>query len=201
MGDYSLPKRNVEFAKICRDSRRARISRDRRFFTANVELPAWSAYVSPLNVVLFALPTIWALKMWLGLRDGLILFAAFSVLALLIESSAIATGFPYGHFGYSNLLGWKVFGLVPWTVAFAWPPLMIGAYSIARRASESRLVRIALAAVMVTVFDVVIDPGAVKLGFWRYAAGGEFYGVPWSNFGGWMVSGVVGAGVLELFHA
>ena len=49
---------------------------------------------------------------------------------------------------------------------------------------------------LLVVFDLVLDR-AVKLGFWRYDGGGEFYGVPFTNFVGWLISGAVAAVVLE----
>lgn len=168
------------------------------FFMANVPMPHWSYIVSSISVVLFAAPCIWAAKMWLGRRDVVILFAALGCLALLIETSAILTGFPYGHFGYSEHLGYKLFAVVPWTVAFAWPPLLLAAYSVAANTARSRLARILTTTLGLLVFDLVLDPGAVRLGFWKYADDGTFYGVPISNFAGWMISGFVGAGILEM---
>lgn len=169
------------------------------FFIANVELPPWSSYLSPVNVVLFAAPVFWATRWWLGWRDAITLFATLGVLALLIETCALLTGFPYGHFGYSELLGYKLFGYAPWTVFFAWTPLVIAAYTIAARLFDHAVLRILSTAVFLVVFDLVLDPGAVKLGFWRYESGGEFYGVPLSNFVGWLVSGATAAIVLETF--
>ncbi|MGQ0541008.1 MAG: isopentenyl-diphosphate Delta-isomerase [Blastocatellia bacterium] len=167
------------------------------FFMANVKLPPWSHVVSAINVVVFALPTLWAMKMWLGWRDGSILAAVLGLYALIIEASAIITGFPYGHFGYSDHLGFKLFGLVPWTVAFAWTPLILGAYSVAANLFEKRIPRIAATTILLTSFDVALDPGAVMLGFWKYADGGAFYGVPLSNFLGWLVSGLLGSILLD----
>jgi isopentenyl-diphosphate delta-isomerase len=169
------------------------------FFIANVEMPGWAHYVSGINVVLFAAPTFWAATRWLGRRDGIILFVILGILALAIETVAIVTGFPYGHFGYSELLGYRMFGYVPWTVALAWTPLLLTAYTVAKRIIEDLFVRILVVAVILVVFDCVLDPGAVRLGFWRYQAGGVYYGVPWSNFGGWIFSGAIGAVVIESF--
>jgi isopentenyl-diphosphate delta-isomerase type 1 len=167
------------------------------FFMANVELPPWSHYLSALNVALFALPAFWAVRRWLGWRDGAILIAILGIYALAIEASAILTGFPYGHFGYSDLLGYRIFGLVPWTVAFAWTPLILGAYAVAANLFASFFGRVIATTIILTAFDVVLDPGAVMLGFWRYEGGGWFYGVPLSNFAGWLVSGLIGSVVLE----
>ena len=167
------------------------------FFMANVDMPEWAHFASAASVVLFAVPSLWAAKMWLGWRDAIILFVILGIYALLIETAAINTGFPYGHFGYSDHLGFKLFGVVPWTVAFAWTPLLLGAYAVVANLSNSRPMRIVLTALVLVLFDLVLDPGAVRLGFWRYAEDGAFYGVPFSNFAGWIVSGLVGGVVLE----
>lgn len=171
------------------------------FFMVNVELPTWSSTVSAAAVIAFAIPSFWAAKMWLGRRDASLIFAVLAIYALLIETAAVLTGIPYGHFGYSGHLGYKIFGLVPWTVAFAWPPLMLGAYTVAAILAGSRSVRMILCSLLLVAFDIVLDPGAVLLGFWKYADGGFFYGVPISNFAGWLVSGFLGAGVVELLIA
>lgn len=171
------------------------------FFMANVEMPSWSHVVSSISVVLFALPCAWAAKMWLGWRDAVILLTVLGVVALLIETSAIVTGFPYGHFGYSDHLGYKLFAVVPWTVAFAWTPLLLAAYSVAANVTRSRVFKILITTLTLLIFDLVLDPGAVHLGFWKYADAGAFYGVPISNFLGWIVSGSVGAIILEMMIA
>ncbi|MBA3770869.1 MAG: isopentenyl-diphosphate Delta-isomerase, partial [Blastocatellia bacterium] len=62
-------------------------------------------------------------------------------------------------------------------------------------------IRIPLTAIFLVGFDLILDPGAVGLGFWKYEGGGEFYGVPISNFLGWLVSGSIGALLLEMFIA
>lgn len=168
------------------------------FFMANVEMPPWSHVVSAASVVLFSLPSIWALKMWLGRRDALIVFVVLALFAALVEIAAIYTGIPYGHFGYSDHLGYKLFGVVPWTVSFAWPPSILAAYAMAANLFHSRSPRVVGTTLLLVVFDMVLDPGAVYLGFWQYTDTGSFYGVPLSNFAGWFVSGLSGAILLEL---
>jgi isopentenyl-diphosphate delta-isomerase len=170
-------------------------------FMVNVELPLWSHYVSGLNVVLFAIPSFWATRRWLGWRDAVVLWSLLGIYALLIESLAIFTGFPYGHFGYSELLGAKLFGVTPWTVFLAWTPLIIGANAVARTVIRNLFVRILATAAIATAFDLVLDPGAVKLGFWQYAGEHWYYGVPVSNFAGWLISGSIAAVVIEIFLA
>lgn len=169
------------------------------FLMVNVPLPPWSHWLSGLNVILFAIPAFWATRRWLGWRDAIVLWAILGVYALLIETLAIFTGFPYGHFGYSELLGAKLFGVTPWTVFLAWTPLIIGAYAVSRTLFGSAMTRVASTALIATCFDLVLDPGAVRLGFWRYASNIGFYGVPISNFVGWLVTGSIAAIVIEVF--
>lgn len=169
------------------------------FFMVNVPLPPWSHWLSGINVVLFAIPAFWATRRWLGWRDALLLWSLLGVYALSIETLAIFTGFPYGHFGYSELLGAKIFGVTPWTVFLAWTPLIIGAYAVARTLFGNFIPRIAATALIATCFDLVLDPGAVRLGFWKYASNIGFYGVPISNFVGWLVTGSLAAVLIEIF--
>lgn len=170
------------------------------FFMVNVELPPWSHYVSGINVIVFAVPAFWFTRRWLGWFDAFALWIILGLYAIGIETLAIYTGFPYGHFGYSELLGAKLFGVTPWTVFLAWTPLMLGAYALAANISTNILARILLSAVVATAFDLVLDPGAVRLGFWQYDGGGWWYGVPWSNFGGWLITASAGAIVIEIFR-
>ena len=167
------------------------------FFMANVAMPPWAALVSAPSVILFALPTMWAAKMWLGWRDSLILFTVLGLFALVVELAAATTGIPYGHFGYSDHLGYRLFDKVPWTVAFAWTPLVLAAYGGSAKLFAARFSRVLMTAMTLVVLDLVLDPGAVYLGFWKYADGGVYYGVPVSNYVGWAVSGLAGAILTE----
>ena len=168
------------------------------YLMARVELPARSHLISAASVLVFAVPSFWALKMWLGWADAAKLVVILGLYALGIEAFAVLTGFPYGHFGYSAHLGYKLFGMVPWTVAFAWTPLMLCSYTAARDLFVSRLRRIICSTFLLLAFDLVLDPGAVALGFWQYQGGGAYYGVPVSNFAGWIVSGAIGSAITEL---
>lgn len=160
------------------------------------------AIVSSVFVVLFALPSYWGVVHAKGLRRGLTILFSLGFYGLLIESSAIHTGFPYGDFIYNDLLGQKVFGLTPWTVAFAWPPILLLAYWFVRNCTRINLVHktwkvLGLTAVVATAVDLVLDPAAVNLGFWNWQESGFFYGVPLVNFLGWLLSCFVGALILH----
>ncbi len=167
------------------------------FFMVNVPLSAEYAAVSSINVVLFALPSFWALYRWLGRRDAFLISAILGVYALTIESIGLLTGFPYGEFSYSEILGFKLFGVVPWTVAFAWTPLILAAIAITHRTIKSFSMRIIAISLFLVLIDLTLDPGAVYLKFWKYEAAGVYYQVPVSNFFGWLFSGLIGALIAE----
>ena len=114
------------------------------------------------------------------------------ILALIFEYVGIHSCVPYGCFVYGSALGPKILDTVPWTVFVGWTPLIIGVYAILRTYIQRRWMIVVLWAILLTLADMVLDPGAVLLWFWSFAAGGWYYDVPWSNFAGWLVSGSVG---------
>jgi putative membrane protein len=160
--------------------------------------PGW---ISVLAILLLAVPSGWAFITYAGYRKGFLVLMCLSVFAVLIESLGVATGFPYGTFSYTADLGWRVFGLVPWTVPFAWVPLLIAAAAFAAYFAKQKQSRIVLTAIFLVLMDLVLDPAAVHAGLWNYPAGGWYFGVPWTNFAGWFFSGILGASILAWFDA
>jgi putative membrane protein len=130
-------------------------------------------------------------------------FAALSLLTAYtyaIEVIGVWTGFPYGQFSYGVSLG-PMLGGVPVALPVFFIPLVINAYLLCvlllgKRAS-SRAVRLVVVSVAVVAMDVVLDPGAVALGFWSFADG-SFYGVPLTNYAGWLLSAVVSVFLLDV---
>lgn len=186
------------------------------FFVARVPdatRPEFSG-ASALFVVAFALPSYIVLWKWAGPARGLQVLAALGAFAMGIESLAVATGWPYGQFSYGDAIGGKVAGLVPWTVPFAWTPLVLGTHALAERLQHrlpglgnlgnlglsglrAQVLGVALGTALLLVSDLVLDPGAVRQKFWSYQAGGLYYGVPASNYFGWLLSGLAGHTLLR----
>ena len=167
------------------------------FFVARVEEATRPelAGVSALFVLVLWAPAAYSLVQWLGLGRAALLLIALGAFAVGIETFAVKTGWPYGSFDYGDKIGVKYFGVTPWTVPFAWSPLVLGAMALAGRRARSLGALCAMATLFLLLFDGVLDPGAVAQKFWRYDAGGLYYGVPLSNFFGWIVSGLLGAAI------
>ena len=117
----------------------------------------------------------------------------------LIESVGVATGWPYGEFAYTVDLG-PMLGGVPVALPVFFIPLVTNAYLLCLLLlgprADSVWVRLATVIPVVVAMDVVLDPGAVSLGFWDFG-GGAFYGVPLSNYAGWVLSAIVAVVTLD----
>lgn len=132
-------------------------------------------------------------------RRATLLVGALVAYAYAIEYVGITTGWPYGEFTYLISLGPMVEG-VPIGLPVFFVPLVVNAYLLTvlllgPRAS-SRAVRLPATLAVIMVIDLVLDPGAVALQFWSFG-GGPVYGVPLSNYGGWLLSGTVSVLALD----
>jgi putative membrane protein len=127
-------------------------------------------------------------------RKATAALAALSLYAYGIELVGVRTGWPYGEFSYGVDLGPMLFGEVPLGLPVFFFPLVLNAYLLVLLLvgdrAESPLVRLPATLATVILVDLVLDPGAVAIGFWAYETQ-AFYGVPWSNYLGWLLSGSV----------
>ncbi len=152
------------------------------------------SYVSTL---LIALPSFVALLGYLGPRQAALGVLAVAAFGYAIETIGVVTGLPYGSFYYGDALGGRLFGLVPYLLPLSYAPLVIGAVAASwSPGSPRRALWIARSALLLTLMDGVLDPGAASLGFWVWPAGGAYYGVPLSNYVGWLLSGALAAALL-----
>jgi len=129
---------------------------------------------------------------------GLLLLTAYSY---GIEYVGVLTGFPYGSFEYGVDLGPMLLDTVPMGLPVFFFPLVVNAYLLCLLLlgprTESALVRLPAVIAVVLLMDLVLDPGAVALTFWTYDPAGAYYGVPWSNYAGWVLSATVAVGTLD----
>jgi putative membrane protein len=126
--------------------------------------------------------------------------AALCAYTYAIEFVGITTGYPYGRFEYGVDLGPMLAGL-PVALPLFFLPLVVNAYLLCLLllgdAARRTAVRVPVVIAAVVGMDLVLDPAAVAIGFWSYDAGGIYYGVPWTNYAGWVLSGALSVLVLD----
>lgn len=137
----------------------------------------------------------------LGLNAMLSFMLPAVFLSLGSELLGTSTGFPFGHYSYLSGLGYKIAGLVPFTIPLSWFYVGLVSYLIARAGLEVEkkpsLVRhmsaIALGALALTSWDFVLDPAMSQtaLPFWYWQQPGGFFGMPYQNFVGWFGTGAL----------
>ena len=118
-----------------------------------------------------------------------------------IEFVGVLTGYPYGQFTYGVDLGPMLAGHVPAALPLFFLPLVVNAYLLCLLSlgdsARRTFVRVPVVILAVVGMDLALDPAAVSLGFWAYDAGGAYYGVPWTNYAGWILSATVAVTVLD----
>lgn len=141
----------------------------------------------------------------LGLWQWLTFMIPAVLLSLSSELLGTSTGFPFGEYGYLNGLGYKIAGLVPFTIPLSWFYMGFVCYLIARTALKidgnvenkaiwlRQIGAIALGAILLTSWDFALDPAMSQTAypFWQYGKVGAFFGTPIRNFAGWIATGVL----------
>ncbi len=172
------------------------------YFVAYLGFPTAQAWVSPLAITFISLPTFYFFCKNLGYKLGLKIILALALFALVFEGQAILTGLPYSEFNYTDKITGKLFGIVPWSIGFAWTPLLIGSAYFMRRYFTKKfpILFILFTSLFLVLVDMVLDPGAVQAGLWTWAQtdGLLFYQIPLMNFFGWFVSGILGSTIFWL---
>lgn len=144
-------------------------------------------------------------------RAGALGFLVWGFLvALVAELSSTRVGLPFGLYHYTGATaGAELFiRNVPFFSPLSFPFLAYASFCLARWAlgpgwagsRAARLRTVALAGLLMTLLDVVIDPLAVRGELWFlghvfiYPEGGLYFGVPLSNFVGWCLVGLATVG-------
>ncbi len=131
----------------------------------------------------------------LGWRKSIAFFLVGALIGAGAELLGTNTGIPFGAYAYTDRLGPKILGDVPWFIPFSWYALSILCYDLARRITSSRVVRVVAVALFMILWDVSLDPAMNQGGgtfvFWIYPGGGAFFGMPWVNWIGWFVTSVL----------
>jgi putative membrane protein len=160
-----------------------------------IPLPAHALHIHTLALLTFSV--LHSLYL-LGAPRTIALFALGAVISWGFEQAGVATGFVYGPYHYTDKLGFKL-GHVPLLIPLAWFMMIYPSYVITSLLAEGRatsartsLLRSAwlslLGALVMTGWDLPMDPKMVADGHWVWTEGGPYFGVPLRNFAGWIAT-------------
>ena len=161
------------------------------------------------TVVLGAVAGIWHAASRLGWRNALGIFVVGFAISLTAELTGTTTGYPFGPYSYTEQLGYLIGGRVPFNIPTSWFFMLYASLAICGRvltpsdSNGSRWRWAVIAAFVLTAWDVSMDPAMVGTTHWLWhlAPGGEttllrriflsgvFYGMPLTNWLGWLLTG------------
>jgi uncharacterized membrane protein len=134
-----------------------------------------------------------------GWKNALVLLAICLVITFAMENIGAATGFPFGHYHFevgSNLVHvgtipiivgplWFGMGYISWIVAGT----LLGGIHSRLNGKIELIAWPVVAAFVMTQWDVVMDPPEATISkAWIWHDGGSHFGVPFSNYLGWLLT-------------
>ncbi len=110
------------------------------------------------------------------------LAAAVFVAGMAVEILGVHTGLPFGHYHYGHILGPELMG-VPLIIGLNWFFLVYATTTALRTHTTitHKLAIAAVAALMMLLYDFLLEPVAVFYEFWTWHAGH----IPWTNYLAW----------------
>jgi bisanhydrobacterioruberin hydratase len=103
-------------------------------------------------------------------RKMAIVFAAIFAAGYLVELIGTQTGYLFGNYAYGNALGVKLLG-VPVIIGMNWFAMTTASANAARLFRVPLWLQSGMAALLATLLDMLIEPVAVKYGFWSWENG------------------------------
>lgn len=164
------------------------------------------------TVVLGAIAAIWFLAARIGWPRTLQALAVCFVLSFAAEAIGTVTGAPFGPYVYTDRLGFRIAGLVPFNIPTSWFYLSLCALAIAGRLLSAKDDALSkwwwafVAGLILTAWDLVMDPAMFRTEHWLWRlpdlpdapawrqwliSREAYFGVPPANFLGWILTGTI----------
>lgn len=142
--------------------------------------------------VLFQLVALRAIIVWSwGARRANLLTLVLIGCAWSVEYVGHTTGWPFGAYHYTDRMQPQIGG-VPVVIPLAWllllPPAWAVAQTITRGWRYPRLAFVIVSSLAFTAWDLFLDPQMVNWSFWLWDQPGAYFGIPLSNFAGWLLA-------------
>lgn len=143
----------------------------------------WSAqfrFLTPYNLLLSACVLVAFHRKYDGKFWGF--FISCVVLGFGSEWLGVHTAIIFGHYSYGSVLGFKL-DKIPLVIGLNWYLLAYITTDLISRIKIPIWVKVILGAALMTGMDYLIEPVAIRLGFWYWHSGV----IPLSNYVGWFI--------------
>lgn len=127
-------------------------------------------------------------------KKHILFFVAVALFTFIVEAIGVQTGVLFGDYIYGKSLPVKIFN-TPLLIGGNWLLLSYGAVEIIRLNKSLRKFLPVLVGLLMTFFDFVIEPVAIKTGMWTWS----FSSIPVQNYLMWFIVSVILASCFELF--
>jgi putative membrane protein len=107
------------------------------------------------------------------------------LITFILEVAGVSTKAIFGNYNYGDVLGVKLFG-VPVIIGFNWVLVILGAIN-ASSFLKNDCAKVLSASVLAVIFDILLEPVAMKLGYWNWAGGI----IPLQNYIVWFLIALV----------
>ena len=111
-----------------------------------------------------------------------LLYALPALMGFLVEMLGTNTGFPFGEYSYSSILGPGLLG-TPFLIGVLWWVLLRSFNDVFSRISSNETMISLATGLGMLLLDIFIEPVAIGLGFWEWQAAE----VPLENYMAWFV--------------
>ena len=140
--------------------------------------------LTPMNLLLTAFLFFWGNGVF-STKLSKAAFSAFSI-GFIIEVIGVKTGVLFGEYYYGDPLGFKLFD-VPLMMGVNWLILSFSSIGIVFKVVKSKILQVVFASLLMVFLDFLIEPVAMKLGFWTWASNE----IPLQNYLMWFISGLL----------
>ena len=128
----------------------------------------WFVTKTPLNLLLILLVLV--LFNPLVSRKSVLVFGFVFTIGYLSEVIGVNTGLLFGSYQYGDNLGYKIAG-VPLLIGINWAVLVVTTAEISKTVKTASWLKAAIAAGLMVLLDIFIEPLAPGLDFWTWTYG------------------------------
>lgn len=111
-----------------------------------------------------------------------------------MELWSTSFGIPFGKYSYTSLLGWKIFGKVPFWIPVSWFFMSLASWLLAHQIlgkNRPVFLKVLVGSALLLTWDFTLDPAMSQLTpFWVWEQSQNFVlHMPLRNLGGWFLTG------------